>query len=220
MSRPAADTPKRTTKTVARKKLARKAAPPATPAPSLKSQIRSVAGQVWDWAGIAAEIATGIAKPLVKNPASQKAVAAAGKFLRDARETAGISIDDLAQAIKLEDHTVLELAESGKVAIPFEIILRIASLLARNDPIPFVVALSRGYAPGVWKAFEQLGMGNLVMHTAREHEFINIYRSRDSLRTLSDAEFAHLLGFVGSAVDTTAGLIDGLKKPDAKPRKG
>jgi hypothetical protein len=93
-------------------------------------------------------------------------------------------------------------------------------LLARNDPIPFVVALSRGYAPGVWKAFEQLGMGNLVMHTAREHEFINIYRSRDSLRTLSDAEFAHLLGFVGSAVDTTAGLIDGLKKPDAKPRKG
>jgi transcriptional regulator with XRE-family HTH domain len=220
MSRPATDTPKRTTKTVAKKKLARNAAPPATPAPSLKSQIRSVAGQVWDWAGIAAEIATGIAKPLVKNPASQKTVAAAGKFLRDARETAGISIDDLAQAIKLEDHTVLELAESGKVAIPFEIILRIASLLARNDPIPFVVALSRGYAPGVWKAFEQLGMGNLVMHTAREHEFINIYRSRDSLRTLSDAEFAHLLGFVGSAVDTTAGLIDGLKKPDAKPRKG
>lgn len=216
MTRAAADTPKIRSSTSAKKKPARKVDPAVTPTPSLSSQIRSVAGQVWDWAGIAAELATSLTKPLVKSPASKKAVAAAGKFLHDARETAGLSIDELAQALKLEDHSVLELAERGKVAIPFEIILRIASLLARNDPIPFVVELSRGYAPGVWKAFEQLGMANLILHTAREHEFINIYRSRDALRTLSDAQFAHLLGFVGSAVDTTAGLIDDLNKPAGK----
>jgi len=176
------------------------------------AQIRSVAGQVLEWAGTAAEVAVVMTKPLIKDPASRKAVAAAGRFLRDARETAGFSTDELARAIRLDDQKILELAESGKIAIPFEIILRIASLLARNDPIPFVMALSRGYAPGVWKAIEQVGVGRLLLQTAREHEFINIYRSRDSLRALSDREFAQLLGFVASAVDTTIGLVDGLKK--------
>ncbi len=219
MSRPAADPPKNRKPAGVKKNQGKPDVSPKTPNPGLTSQIRSVAGQVWDWAGMAAELAAGMTKPLAKNPASRKAVVAAGRFLHDARETAGISIDELARAVKLDDRTVLELAESGKVAIPFEIILRIASLLARNDPIPFVLALSRGYAPGVWKAIEQLGMGNLLLNTAREHEFITIYRARDSLRILSDAEFARLTRFVESAVDTTAGLIDDLKTPAKKPRK-
>ncbi len=175
------------------------------------SQMKSVADQVMGWAGTAAEMAVGAAKPLINDPASRKAVEAAGSFLKDARETAGLSADELAQAVKLDDFKILELAESGKIALPFEVILRIASLLSRNDPLPFAMNLTRGFAPGVWAAFEQLGIGRLVVHAGREHEFINIYRSRDAVRNLTDGEFAQLLSFVSSAVDTTVGLIDEIR---------
>ena len=175
------------------------------------SQMKSMADQVMGWAGTAAEMAVGAAKPLINDPASRKAVEAAGSFLRDARETAGLSADELAQAVKLDDLNILKMAESGKIALPFEVILRIASLLSRNDPLPFAMNLTRGFAPGVWSAFEQLGLGRLVVHAGREHEFINIYRSRDAVRSLSDAEFAHLIAFVSAAVDMTVGLVDEIK---------
>ena len=178
------------------------------------SQIKTVADQVLGWAGTAAEMAVGVTKPLINDPSSRKAVEAAGSFLRDARETAGFTADELAEAVKLEDINILQMAESGKIALPFEVILRIASLLSRNDPIPFAMKLTRGYAPGVWSAFEQLGIGRLVVHAGREHEFINIYRSRDSVRALSDGEFAQLIKFISTAVDTTVGLIDDLKQTD------
>ncbi len=178
------------------------------------SQIKSVADQVLGWAGTAAEMAVGVAKPLINDPSSRRAVEAAGKFLRDARETAGFTADELAEAVKLEDINILAMAESGKIALPFEVILRIASLLSRNDPIPFAMKLTRGFAPGVWLAFEQLGIGRLVVHAGREHEFINIYRSRDSVRALTDGEFAELIKFVSSSVDATVGLINDLKELD------
>ena len=180
------------------------------------SQMKSVADQVMGWAGTAAEMAVGAAKPLINDPASRKAVEAAGTFLRDARETAGLSADELAQAVKLDDLNILAMAESGKIALPFEVILRIASLLSRNDPLPFAMNLTRGFAPGVCAAFEQIGLGRLVVHAGREHEFINIYRSRDAVRELTDAEFAHLINFVSSAVDMTVGLVDEIRGDDAE----
>lgn len=179
------------------------------------SQMKSVADQVMGWAGTAAEMAVGAAKPLINDPASRKAIEAAGTFLRDARETAGLSADELAQAVKLDDLNILEMAESGKIALPFEVILRIASLLSRNDPLPFAMNLTRGFAPGVWAAFEQIGLGRLVVHAGREHEFINIYRSRDAVRELSDGEFAHLINFVSSAVDMTIGLVNEVRVDEA-----
>jgi transcriptional regulator with XRE-family HTH domain len=175
------------------------------------TQMKTVADQVMGWAGTAAEMAVGVAKPLISDPASRKAIEAAGSFLKDARETAGLSKDELAEAIKLDDLNVLALAESGKIALPFEVILRIASLLSRNDPLPFAMNLSRGFAPGVWAAFEQLGIGRLVVHAGREHEFINIYRSRDSVRNLTDGEFAQLIRFVSSAVDVTVDLVQEIR---------
>ena len=178
------------------------------------SQMKSVADQVMGWAGTAAEMAVGAAKPLINDPASRKAIEAAGTFLRDARETAGLSADELAQAVKLDDLNILAMAESGKIALPFEVILRIASLLSRNDPLPFAMNLTRGFAPGVWAAFEQIGLGRLVVHAGREHEFINIYRSRDAVRELTDAEFAHLINFVSAAVDMTVGLVDEIRGDD------
>ena len=182
---------------------------------NLGEGLGAVADQVMGWAGTAAEMAVGAAKPLINDPASRKAIEAAGTFLRDARETAGLSADELAQAVKLDDLNILEMAESGKIALPFEVILRIASLLSRNDPLPFAMNLTRGFAPGVWAAFEQIGLGRLVVHAGREHEFINIYRSRDAVRELSDGEFAHLINFVSSAVDMTIGLVNEVRVDEA-----
>ena len=175
------------------------------------AQIQSVADQVLNWAGTAAEMAVGVARPLLTDPSSRRAVEAAGSFLRDARQTAGFTTVELAEAVKLEDTKVLELAESGKIGLSFEIILRIASLLSRNDPIPFALQLTRGFAPSLWATFEQIGIARLVVHAGREHEFINIYRSRDAVRKLSDAEFAKLLKFVSASVDMTVGLVEEIK---------
>ena len=161
-------------------------------------------------------MAVGATKPLIKNPRSRKALEAAGRFLRDARETAGISAEELAEAVNLEGIEVLTQAESGKAALPFEAILRIASLLSRNDPIPFAMQLTRGYAPSLWLTLEQIGIGRLIVHAGREHDFINIYRSRDTVRKLTDEEFAQLLGFVSAAVDMTVGLVDELKASHRK----
>ncbi|MGA9962918.1 MAG: hypothetical protein WBP66_11285, partial [Azonexus sp.] len=101
----------------------------------------------------------------------------------------------------LKDPALLELAENGKMALPFEVVLRLASVLARNDPVPFVMNLTKAYSPGLWKILETLGISRLVEHAGREHEFISIYRARDEARTLTDEEFARVRKFVETAFD-------------------
>jgi transcriptional regulator with XRE-family HTH domain len=158
-------------------------------------QVKNMAEKVMDWAGTAAEVAVGATAPLIKEPARRAAMEKAGAVLRDARETAGLSASDVATALNFSDSNVLDLAENGRIALSFEVILRLAALLARNDPIPFVMNLTRVYNPGLWKIIEQLGIGRLALHVGREREFINIYRSLDDARHLSDAEYKRVLAF-------------------------
>jgi hypothetical protein len=80
-------------------------------------------------------------------------------------------------------------------------ILRLASVLARNDPIPFVMNLTNSYSPSIGRMLQTLGIGRLVEHARREHDFINVYRSRDAARKLSDEEFARVLVFIEAAFD-------------------
>ncbi len=47
----------------------------------------------------------------------------------------------------------------------------------------------------------RIGVGKLVEHVGREREFVNIYRSSDAARSLSDEEFAQVLTFVESAFE-------------------
>ncbi|CAN0476095.1 unnamed protein product, partial [Phaeothamnion confervicola] len=128
--------------------------------------------------------------------------------LHDVRETAGLSVQDLGAAINLNDATLLEHFEAGRVALPFDVILRIAAVLGRNDPIPFVMRLLRESNPRAAKALEDMGIGKLLAHVGREREFVNLYRGRDELRKLSDAEFAALLGVVDSALDMALATRD------------
>ncbi len=85
------------------------------------------------------------------------------------------------------------------MALPFEIILRLASVLGRNDPISFVMRFTRSYNPDVWKTLESLGIGRLAVQAGREREFANLYRASDAARRLSDEEFAEVLKFTQAA---------------------
>ena len=168
----------------------------------LTKSLRSLAGQVVGMAGAAVDTSLHAASGLFPHGvASTKAMVKAGSFLRDMREAAGIPLEDLGKAVDLKDPSLLELAENGKMALPFEVILRLASVLARNDPVPFVMNLTKAYSPGLWKILETLGIGRLVEHAGREHEFISIYRARDEARKLTDEEFARVRKFVETAFD-------------------
>jgi hypothetical protein len=178
----------------------------------MTGRLRSMADRMMNWAGTAAEVAVGATAPLIKEPTRRSALEKAGSVLRDARETAGLTADDVAAALDFKDTNLLELAESGRIALPFEVILRLASLLARNDPIPFVMNLTRIYNPGLWKIIEQLGIGRVALHVAREHEFINIFRSRDAARHMSDEEFKIVVKFTDSAFAMALEMAE-LKRP-------
>ena len=53
----------------------------------------------------------------------------------------------------------------------------------------------------MWQILESFGVGRLVEHAGREHEFVSIYRARDEARKLTDEEFARVRKFVETAFD-------------------
>jgi transcriptional regulator with XRE-family HTH domain len=195
---------------------ARSATPIMDGASSLTGSIRSLAGQMMGIAGAAVDASLGVGGLLVRDPKQRKDLARAGSFLRGVRERTGMTLADVGQAVDLKNVELLELAENGKAALPFEVILRLAAVLARNDPVPFVMNLTNTYSPSVGRTLQALGIGRLVEHARREHDFITIYRARDAARRLSDAEFARVLAFVEAAFDLALDFTTG----EAKSRKG
>ena len=179
----------------------RKAAAPADASTQvdLAQQVRSWTDTVLGVAGAAADVTLGAAKMMLPKPGQRAALEKTGAVLRRMRETAGMSVDEVGRAIDLKDPALLELVESGKVALPFEIILRLASVLGRNDPISFVMRFTRSYNPDVWKTLESLGIGRLALQAGREREFANLYRASDAARRLSDEDFAEVLKFTQAA---------------------
>ncbi len=168
----------------------------------LTRSLRSLTEQMVGMAGAAVDTSLAAATGLFPHGvASTKALVKAGAFLRQVREAAGIPLDDLGQAINLKDSALLELAETGKMALPFEVILRLAAVLARNDPVPFVMNMTKAHSPAMWQILESFGVGRLVEHAGREHEFVSIYRARDEARKLTDEEFARVRKFVETAFD-------------------
>ncbi len=176
---------------------------------ALARDLRSWTGFVLGLTGSAASGAVGAAADLsfklVKSRlpvAQQEAFEKASGLFRELRDAAGLTLGELGQAINLKDTSLLEAVEGGKVGLPFEVILRLAAVLGRKDPIPVVMKLTRAYNPKLWKTLEDLGLGRLAVQAGRERELANVYRSRDAARQLSDEEFAAVLGFVSSAFDT------------------
>lgn len=201
-----ATTKRKPRKTPRKSQRAEKAPPTAQPVMTLARQVRSWADTAWGLAGSAADMSLAIAKSSV-GPKRRATIERAGALLKQMRETAGLTAQELGRAINLRDATLLEEAESGRIALPFEIILRLAAVLGRRDPVAFVMKLTRSYNPDLWKALEDLGVGRLVAHAGREREFVNIYRASDEARRLSDAQFARVLAFVAAAFELALSLV-------------
>ena len=164
-------------------------------------QLRAWTDSVLGIAGAAAAATVAATNWLLPNQGSRAALERTGAVLRRMREAAGLSIGEVAAAIDLSDPDLLQLVENGKVALPFEIILRLASVLGRNDPISFVMRFTRSYNPEIWKTLERLGVGRLALQAGREREFANIYRGNDAARDLSDEDFNAALNFARTAFD-------------------
>lgn len=126
----------------------------------------------------------------------------AGVAIHDARVTAGLSLDGLAAALDLEDKTLLQAMEQGSATVSFEMILRLTSLLARNDPIPFLISLVRGFNPRLWALLEDWGIGHLPTMVERDRKWLNIYRGNEAVRQLPEAEFNQVLEFCRSSLET------------------
>jgi len=187
----------------ARKRSAKKKPVVETDSPlmGVAKQVRAWSDSVLGIAGVAADVSIGAAKAMLVKPEQRAALEKAGHVLRGMREAAGLSLKEVGEAINLKDPTLLDLVEDGKVALPFEVILRLASVLGRNDPISFVMRFTRSYNPEVWKTLEGLGIGRFAVQAGREREFANIYRGSDAARKLSDEEFAAVLAFTRAAFD-------------------
>lgn len=225
--------PKASSKTAtARRSTRAKASPPGPALPVLPTlpglqeasgaAVRSLARQLHSWTGsllggvgTAADMSLALAAASVQRPGPKAAVTKAAALLKDAREAAGLTLDDLGEALELKDPSFMALVESGKVGLPFDMILRMATILGRNDPVTFILQLTRSYNPRVWQSLEAMGIGKLLLQAGREREFANIYRSHDAARQLSDEDFAAALAFTASAFDSALVFLGKTKKRGA-----
>ena len=181
-----------------------KPAPAFNPAASMfdvAQQLRRWTDNVLGIAGSASDLSLNLAKARASEPRQQQSLEKAGSMLRQAREGAGMSLRELSEAVAIADPRQLEQAEVGKAALPMEVILRLASVLGRRDPVPFAMKLARTYNPQLWKALDALGIGSLVALAGRERELANLYRGNDDARRLNDADFADVLAFTKTGFD-------------------
>ena len=177
-----------------------------------------VAGQTLDAAKTTATLTAMFGESWLKSavfktlePERLAAMAEAGHFLRDARETAGLSLKELTESLELSDAKLLDDVESGQRIMPIEIIFRSASLIARHDPIPFLIKFMRTYNPAWGATLEQWGMMALPVQFERERRWINIYRQHDVLRDLDDDEYDRLVSYVNSATNLVLEVMENEK---------
>ena len=192
---------------------ARRRAVSARLAPADEPTLMALARQVRGWAdtlinvaGSATDLGLSLAQARIKNPKTKTAVNKAGRQLRQWREAAGLTLQELSEAVGLGDEKLIAQAEGGIVALPFDVVLRLAGVLGRRDPLPVVMALTRQYNPELWKTLESLGVGKLVVQGSRERELANIYRGSDAARALPDDRFAAVLAFTRQAFEMAVAL--------------
>ena len=147
-----------------------------------------------------------VGKALLLSPEGARMRLEAGRTLRELRKVAGLTVDELAEALELSDHSLLAAVEKGTATLSFELILRLSALLARNDPVPFIAQMTRTYNPALWKLLEGWGLVRIPLQMERERRFVNVYRAHDIARQLSDAGFDHVLRFTQAAFEMALDL--------------
>lgn len=136
---------------------------------------------------------------LMKTPERLVLMGEAGKALKDMRETAGLTLDDMASVLEMEDPGIIKAIEEGTAALPIDIMVRLASFYSRNDPLPFIIRFSRTYHPVLSEMLNKTGLDRLMIQAEREMKFIKIYRNLDGARKLSDEGFDKVLEFTQKA---------------------
>lgn len=183
---------------------------------SLRKITEQIAGGTYDLARNTATMTAMFGETWLRNsllnrlePERLEAMADAGHFLRDARETAGMSLKELSEKLGLSDRGMLEDIESGETIMPLELMLRSAALLARHDPIPFLIKFMRTYNPALEKALEQWGVMALPRQYERERRFVNLVRQHDVMRRMSDAEYDRFIHYMESSANL---VLDVMRK--------
>ncbi|MFT4102753.1 MAG: helix-turn-helix transcriptional regulator [Burkholderiaceae bacterium] len=174
---------------------------PGMPLLGVARQFREWADSMMAMAGPATDLAVAAAGARARDPEQKAAITKAGATLRRMRESAGLTVQEVAKALDLSDPELLETAEGGRAALPFELILRLAAVLGRDDPVTSLMQLTRVYNPPLWMSLEQLGVGKLMVQAGRERELANVYRGNDAARRLDDEDFAAVLAFTKQAFD-------------------
>jgi hypothetical protein len=126
-----------------------------------------------------------------------------------------MSLKDLAESLGMSDRGVLEDIESGATIMPLELMLRSAALLARHDPIPFLIKFMRTYNPALEKALEQWGVLALPKQYERERRFVNLMRKHDVLRRLSDTEYDRFIHYMESSGNLVLDVMQKEKQANA-----
>jgi len=172
----------------------------------------------------ATDMSISVGRAFLGRPQNAGMAEEAGAYVRELRELAGLTREELSDAISLEDRTLLKAVEEGAATLSFELVLRLAAILARHDPVPFLIRLTRTYNPEVWRVLEDFGVGRLPLHFERERRFINVYRRHDAARKLSDDGFEHVLDLTRSAFDLALHFVaeqesieDHVTDPEASP---
>lgn len=179
--------------------------------PQLSSLLGSLTGLTADLTNSALRIANltreTATRAIRRTPEQLRTMANAGESLRDAREVAGLTLGELSEALNLRDKSILEAIEDGREAMSIELILRLASLVARNDPLPFILKYTRVYYPRLWEILSDLKLDQLPLQFERERKFINIYRRHDAARQLSEEGFDKVLNFTQQAFDLSMHFV-------------
>jgi transcriptional regulator with XRE-family HTH domain len=157
-----------------------------------------------------------VGRALINSQDQLRAMLTAGQSLKDIREVAGLTLSEMSEALNLRDKSVLEAIENGTSTLSFELILRLAALIARNDPIPFIMRTTRNYNPEVWQILNDWGVARLPLQFEREREFINIFRRHDDARTLSDEGFQKVLEFTRQSFEMSLHFIEQQEQEVAK----
>jgi hypothetical protein len=85
-----------------------------------------------------------VGKSVLTSPDRVKMIEEPGGYLWDLWEVAGMTRKDVSRSIQLADGSLLAAVENGSATLSFELILRLAALLARHGPIPFITNVKKG----------------------------------------------------------------------------
>lgn len=165
---------------------------------SVKDQLMTWGSWPFRMVGVVVFSAEQLAK---LTPEQSNMLREAGSYLHELRDLAGLTSNELAAALDVEDNSILDAIEQGTATLSFELILRLSSVLARHDPLPFVIRMVRTYDPEVWQFLNDWGVGRIPLQYERERSFVNIMRSRDKAREISDEDFAALVKMTDSAFE-------------------